>query len=308
MSIEEVASRDRRPVAVGRWAPNLPADEWAVIEGFVLAAVAGCEGRTPCSTRVMTRLVSRLTVWAYRRGLPLEPDVVFRRPVVGMFIEQDCAQLSKSTRGTYRSRLLRMGEVLAPEHQSTGLPGLNRENTICPYSPVEQAAWRSWAAGQPTAARRMDTKVLLALGLGAGLTGGEIGNVRHGHITVDDDGVLVHVVAGRARAVPVLATWEPDLIALAHSSTDPETFAFRLGAGRPNPNVINHFTKKGDHASPSTARMRTTWITGHLAAGVPARALLDAAGVQGFDAFARCVSYLPAVDLARARSLLRGAG
>jgi integrase len=143
--------------------------------------------------------------------------------------------------------------------------------------------------------------------MGAGLTGGEIGEVRQRDISVDENGVLVHVAGNRPRTVPVLAEWEAALCEVARSSRDPETFLFRPDAHRPAPNVINHFTKK-DGQPPSTNRMRTTWIVEHLAASVPAKALLDAAGVQGFASFERCVAYLPDVDLAAVRSLLRGSG
>lgn len=283
----------------------MPAEEWNAIESFVLAVARDCDGRVPMSARVSAQFAARIARWALRGGLPLDRDVIFRRSTIGLYIQQDCASLAKTTRNTYRSRLLRMGEVLAPEHQNDALPGMGRENAIRPYSAAEQAAWRSWAQGQRTPARRKDAKVLLALGIGAGLSGGEIAEVRYRDLTADDGGVLVHVTAGRTRTVPVLAAWEAILVSATRSGRAPDEFVFRPDAARPAPNMINHFTQDNRHP-PSTARMRTTWIVTHLTAGVPAKALLDAAGVKGFASFERCVTYLPESDPILSRSLLRG--
>lgn len=305
MSAVTSANPEGPSVAVGRWAPNMPADEWDAIESFVLAAATDCDGKVPMSARTAVQFASRIARWALRSGLPLEREVVFRRSTIGLYIQHECASQPKSTRNTYRSRLLRMGEVLAPAHQDDALPGLVRDSEIRPYSAAEQTAWRSWADGQRTPARRQDAKVLLALSIGAGLSGGEISEVRYENITVDAEGVLIQVAGERARVVPVLAPWEDILVAVAHLDCEPEGFVFRPTARRPNPNVVSHFTKKDGHL-PSTYRMRTTWMVTQLIAGVPVKALLNAAGVQSFTSFERCISYLTEPDPILSRRLLRG--
>lgn len=285
----------------------MSATEWGIVEGFVSRAATDCDGRVPMSARVVAQFVSRIAKWALRSGIPLEREVVFRRSTVGLFIEQECATLPKTTRNTYRSRLLRIGEVLAPEHQDAPLPNLNREIAIRPYSPDELIAWRSWAIGQRTPARRRDAKILLALGIGAGLSGGEISESRYKDISLDDGGVLVQVVIGRPRVIPVLSAWEGALVSAFHAGRGPDEFLFRPNATRPAPNLINHFTQQNGKP-PSTSRMRTTWLVAQLSAGIPAKALMDAAGVRGFTSFERCVEYLPNTNFAATRDLLRGTG
>ncbi|MGL6235581.1 MAG: hypothetical protein ACRC20_09580 [Segniliparus sp.] len=294
-------------ISTRKYVPRLPVDEWAAIEGFVLAAVQACDGHIPHSARSLSGSAAQLALWAWRNGLPLELDVVFRRSTVGLFIAKGCDGLAKTTRGTYRSRLLRMGEVLAPEHQNQHLPGIRPDFKALPYTHAEQASLRSWAAGQRTSARRADAKILLALGLGAGLSGGEIIDLRRGHVSADVAGVLVKVIGRRSRTVPVLMEWEGSLAAVALSGSDPESFVFRPDAARPNANVVAHFMR-GAENEPSTSRMRTTWIVKHLAAGVPVKALVEAAGVDGLTSLQRCMEHLPLVEHAFSRPLLRGPG
>ncbi|ADG98199.1 hypothetical protein Srot_1739 [Segniliparus rotundus DSM 44985] len=304
MASDQDRTRGTALGAARRYVPHLPAEEWAAVEGFVTAAVEDCSGQTAHSDRVLLGTAVRLVHWAWRTGLPLERPVVFHRSTIVRFIAVRCGCWTKTTRNTYRSRLLRMGEVLAPECQTTTLPGLSDSSAVLPYSSAEQAALRSWATGQRTAGRRADAKVLLALGMGAGLMGGEIVPIRRKDIVSDQRGILVQVVGRRQRLVPVLAAWEEMLLDILSSRTDPEAFVFRPDAARPNPNVIAHFTR-GDGGEPSTSRMRTTWIVGHLTTGVPARALIAAAGVDGFTAFQRCIPYLPEPDSEQAGKLLR---
>lgn len=304
----ERVSRRLAPMPVGWFAPNMPADEWDAIREFVFDSLAACDGRVPSSARVLIPLVAPLVHWAWLNGMPLERDTVFRRATIGRFIEQAYPGCAKSTRNTYRARLLRMGEVLAPDHQDQRLPGLARDFQSIPYNDSEHAMLRSWANGQRTVARRTDAGILLALGMGAGLIARELADIKHKHINVDDDGVLVTVEGKRARTVPVLKAWEDALIESNRSNRDPEAYLFRPKAGRHIDNANNitaHFIyKHGKNISPS--RMRSTWIAVHLASGVPAKALLKISGMDGFGSFARIIPYLPEPDLDQARTLFRG--
>lgn len=236
------------------------------------------------------------------------------RPVtIENFINGGCEDLAEATRATYRSRLTQMAKRLLPYEDRVfeRLPLSSANNVPVPFSGVEVERLRFWAAHQKTEYRRLNAHLLLALGLGAGLSTQEIIDVTTGDIAVDHEGVLVFVHGARTRAVPVLAVWEEILALVAQTAmrTDIHVFAARRHSPS-NPNLVNAFL--GDALTPpvhlTAQRMRSTWIVGHLASGVPAPLLARAAGVVRVDSLARYLQFVPEPTHEDGRAALRGHG
>ncbi len=120
-----------------------------------------------------------------------------------------------------------VGTVAPPAARTAGWRRCQQCPPTEPYTIREQVALRSWATGQVTPYREVTCHVLLALGLGAGLSAGEVGAVQAKHLHCDADGVLVEVVGKRARLVPVLAEWEPVLVNVAGTAMRPDLYVFR---------------------------------------------------------------------------------
>ena len=215
-------------------------------------------------------VVTQLAVWVESIGQPLSAEVVFHPDTVDRFAKEACAQLASGTQNNYRSQLRGVGAaVLGPDVYPPAPLQLPRADPVAPYSPAEVAAFRSWARGLPTERYRDNVAVILAFALGAGLSSQEINRLVGTDVTVDDDGVTVHVIGERIRgrtgaSRPTRTRWRSwpggrrrDRVFLpGRSAIDRKqvpNFLFRC--------------PKGPMGRPNVDRLRNTWIVGHLSAG-----------------------------------------
>lgn len=297
--------------AIANYTPDLPPDDWAVIADFVRAAVTECDCRTPYSARELLAASVRHVHWCvFTAGLPLNRKIVFHRDTIAEYIAYGCSQMSAGSAGNRRSQLLRMSELLLPpEVRTSRLAALPASPPTAPYSTREQVALRSWAAGQVTQYQVVNCHVLLALGLGAGLSAAEVGNIRARHLHCDDHGVLVEVAGKRTRTVPVLAEWEPVLCDVADAAMRPDMYAFRPRRDKTHRNLVGNFVDKTNIARvrPNLQRMRATSIVTHLTAGSPVKALVEAAGVESLEALTRYLRYVSDADINTYRAEFRSA-
>ncbi|MDQ2837066.1 MAG: hypothetical protein M3Y42_00635 [Actinomycetota bacterium] len=295
---------------IQEFVPDFDLAYWRVIEVFVRAAVSEAEPNTPYKAGQLLTILSRHVLWCWQTaGLPLEREIVFSRDVISEYIEHGCGALTPTSRGTMRSRLLRVSEALLPrELAPRRLPPLPKSESLTPYSESELVAFRSWANGQATAARRRDALTLLALSAGAGLSAVEIGDVRAEHVHADALGVLVAVSGERPRLVPVLRQWESALVEAA-GERRPESPMFRLSRSYNHRNLVTNFLTKcnGSGPRPQTQRLRATWIVTHLAASTPVVPFMAASGVQSLEALTRYLRHVPNIDPTRARRSMREA-
>lgn len=296
--------------AIEFYDPSIPAAHWAQIEEFVRAAVAECDAKTPYAARRLMTPFARLTHWAWLvAALPLERDVICRREVIAEFIDKNCDGLAVASRGTYRARLNSMSDVLlSAPLRAHRPPPIGRGNVIAPYTPDEVTLLRHWALGQATQHRRVNAHILLALGLGAGLSSVETMAVQARHVLIDDLGAQIEVQGDRARVVPVLAEWEQPLVDLAGSAMRPDMWLFSPGRQSASPkNLISHFIARSNDTPVHvhSQRLRSTWLVGHLTAGTPTPALMRAAGLESLEPLSRYLPFVPEIDSLQARRLLR---
>ncbi|MCI0156816.1 hypothetical protein KNO15_08915 [Leifsonia shinshuensis] len=252
--------------------------------------------------------LTTFTEWCSKKGIPLERTVVFERANIARFVEVGLPTLASATRGNYRSQLLRVAEALLDEaHAPRPLSALAPSDPSVPYTTDEQSLLREWARKEKKA-RRADAEILVALGLGAGLSAIEIMNIRaHDVLQSTSGAVLVRVAEGRTRTVPLLRRWErAALRRAAELSGDDYLFIpGRSGAGK---NLISNFVARGGNKiHVQTQRMRAAWIVTHLAASSPLPELVKAAGVDSLEAFTRYLRYVPARETTESVRSLRAA-
>lgn len=297
--------------AITNFIPEMPPEHWAAIGGFVRAAVTDCDQQTPYKARELLISACRHVHWCvYTAGLPLERETIFHRDVIAEYAAHGCPELRPASAGNRRSQLLRMAERLLPPQQRTSrLAPFPPARASAPYTPAEQVALRSWATGQTTTYKQVNCQVLLALGLGAGLSAAEVGGVRARHILVDGEGVMVEVAGERARLVPVLAEWEPALVTIAEAAIRPDLYVFRPRRDGNPRNQVSSFVKQTSISGvrPNLQRMRATWLVTHLTAGTPVKALVQAAGLESLEPLTRFLCFVPAVDPDAYRLALRKA-
>jgi integrase len=268
--------------------------EWERIGSFVQQATQTAQGWHDArySTKDMLGAVAALTRWATEVACyPLDAATVFHRDTIAEYIERGCASMTSGSRATRRSMLLRVAEaVLAPDVRVSRLQPVHKDAPSAPYSEHEQRRLRSWAEGQTTPERRLDSRLILAMGLGAGLSSADILTVRADDITIDRLGVLVRV---RGREVPVLATWEQAFVDAAAARDDLDWLVgIERGDSR---NWVNHYIGKSHPEGtlrPKVARLRNTWIVHHLNTGTPLGPLACAAGLETFRTIEKLLPYV----------------
>jgi integrase len=284
---------------LANYSPAIAPHIWAQLQDFVVDAVVDVRGRTPYSDLDLALIASRLTLWAWETaGMNLDRGQIFSRSTIGRFIAVGLPGYNDAGRGNLRSQLLRMSEVLLSDRRSPRtLEALGPAHPSRPYTPKDLISLRSWADGHSTSARRANAEVLLALGLGAGLSASEIGDLRVRDIIVNERGVDLTVGGTRARVVPVVRAWEGALRSRV-VQLDGDRFAFRENHTVAYDNLISNFVDRSivRGPRPETQRMRATWIVHHLSNCAPVTVLMRAAGVSSLEAFTRYVGFVEDIE------------
>lgn len=154
--------------------PKLPAEDWAAIEGYVHSVIDRVEPLVTYSAKDLYPAVTRLVHFTRSSYAPVEDRVVFDPVHIGRFVNHHLATYNRASRNTIRARLRRVSEALLGDEAAGRFKALGKAEASRPYTPPELAVLDAWAWQQRTLERRTSAGALLALGLGAGLTGAEI--------------------------------------------------------------------------------------------------------------------------------------
>jgi integrase len=292
-----------------RYSPVIPLGDWELVRPFVQETLIATRGKTPYSDPDLALVVTRLALWCAKVAhTPLTHEKVFTRHSIDRFIQLGLTHYTEGARANLRSQLLRVAESVADSRTAPRkLLPMRAALPSVPYSHDEIVSLRSWAATQSTPARRANAWVLLGLGLGAGLSAAEIGELKVGDITAEDWGVEIRVTSGRPRTVPVRRLWEPGLRERRATLTA-DRFAFREGHTQAYDNLISNFVARSKHTGvrPQSQRMRATWLVDHLNLGTPVAALIEAAGVDSLESFTRYLGFVHRPSGEEYRDVLAG--
>jgi hypothetical protein len=278
---------------------------WTEVRPFVVECAERLDlGDGPAALRTI-RVLACLAAWAVRDGLPLEVEVVLDPDTVERFVSVGIAE--DRCRATYRAVLRRVGpKVTAKAPWESRRAAVAHRQVAVPYS-VEEIKWLSTdALVQPTPRRVRAARAVLALGAGAGLDGRWVARVWACDVTTAGGVVLVRVGEPSARVVPVLAGWEEEVLDLASSAGD----EFLVGGRSTSRNRARALAASlivgNGHPRFSASRLRSTWLVTHLTLGARLPVLVRAAGLQGVTVLSDLLPFVPALDEAEAREMLRG--
>ncbi|MGW9111751.1 hypothetical protein [Microbacterium sp. NPDC055683] len=271
--------------------PEVPQAAWGETRAFVEMVVAESRDQLRYSEAAIWHAVAHHVDWAvFVAGLDEDRAQLFSRAVIAAGV-QAMETESTASRARRRSILLRVSEALGESVVPVPLPPLAASDPSAPYASRETDALRMWASLQATADKRDSARVLLALGLGAGLPPRDIAHITASSVSAD--GRFVQVDGERHRIVPVFDDWAHDLRSMSREQP-PEQRLFRPTA-EPTKNFITTFVHRsqGRGLKPATQRMRASWLVRHLSEGVPMQDLLYWSGVASMDALVRYERYLP---------------
>lgn len=284
---------------------SVSSDALTPVEWFVAQAVSDLGLGNRSVDQRCRRILFRLALWATAEGTPLDRDAILDPETVERFCTVGLA--GERSQATHRSDLRRMARQLTTRAPWEIPPvSMARRRVAPPYSPAEVALLRSDAADQPTAPRRRGARAVLALGLGAGLDGRWLARVEASD--VKRRGSLVEVVVGEPapRRVVVRREWEEELSELAASAGDGCLLGRRSSSRHRVGDLVKRLLVPAGHPRLSPARLRATWLVGHLSAGTRLPELCEAAGLQGFEVLSDLMVYLPALPREVADEMLRG--
>ncbi|PWC06566.1 hypothetical protein DF223_10715 [Mycetocola zhujimingii] len=293
-------------LTITNYTPRMLPSRWTPIAAFVRDVVSLAAPVTPYSAHRLMTVCAHYVDWSVSRaGYPLDARILFRRETIENYTRRAATELSEGTLRNYRSMLLRISEVVLPEHKPVPMTPLNERSSIAPYSEAEEVLLRRWARGQNTAMKERKAMALLALCGGAGLKSIEVAELKRRDVEFDDLGVLVHVTGAAERSVPLLAEWEPWL-RVSVEGVDPSDVVFGMPDRSTYRNLVSSFvsTTSGE-LRPRSDKLRATWLVKHLRWGTPMKALMKAAGISKFENLARYLAYVPELDDATYRARLR---
>jgi hypothetical protein len=308
--MDKATGASRQPRDGGGWLVSyrplrIDPQTWLVVRPFVLACAErlGLEGSAG-SIRVV-RVLARLAAWVVGEGLRLDAEVVLDPDMVERFVAVGLAD--DRSRATYRATLRRVGPLLTRKAPwEARPPRVARRKVALPYTAAELDGLRAAASDQPTAGRVRAARALLALGAGAGLDGRWVARVAACDVTTHDGAVLVRVGEPAARMVPVLASWEQEVLDLARSIGDEFLVGGRSMARNRAGALAASIVVAHGHPKLSASRLRSTWLVTHLAMGTRLPELARAAGLQGVTVLSDLLPFVPMLDEAEAVQMLRG--
>ena len=223
------------------------------------------------------------------RGLGGEPGELLDPEVIEAFVCRGLPGRRSSTKGTYRSRLSRLGERRGLVATSRGTPFAGA-GAPAPYSRSERAELEAIALAQPSGPRGPAALVLLSAGIGAGLRQGELVALCREDVSRRGEEVHVVVRARPSRVVPVRAPYGDLLTRLAEATGSGVLFRPGLVA-RSYKNACNDLCRHlvGDPGATrlSAGRCRSSFICDHLAQKTPLRRLLHLAAIAEVESLLR---------------------
>jgi integrase len=272
--------------------PKMADVEWTAIAGYVHDVVARAEPHVTYNAQQLYPVVARLTQFAHAKHMPLEDETVLDPFTVERFVQFHLGSYNRASRNSMRARIRRVSEALLGESASIRTRALGKAEASRPYTPKEIAELDGWALAQPSEERCTSARALLALGLGAGLTGAEIIALRGRHVHTLGQTTQVEVAGADERVVPVLPEWADELNARV-AVIDEVGWVFRSEQRGGNINLITDFvSRNGPHLPLQARRMRATWLVRHLEAGTPVKTLLRIAGLRSAEALDRVLPFV----------------
>lgn len=278
------------PIIV-KYRPNSAAmaGAWSATRAFTVETAAAMLPHSFDVTRRLMTMSASFHMWVWSRtGTDLTIRRVYTQSNIDRFLESVHKHRSAGHRWGVSRQLVKIGRELA-DAELIAIPAPNGK-VRSPFTTKQIASMHSWANSLTTVKKRQNAQALLGLAGGAGLTAGEIVNVRVSDIHRDGDIIFVNIIGKRARRVPVRDAWARVLLRSIDGRIDAGERVFRgPWIAEYPPRIIQSFLT--DHPAtvrPTPAALRAAWLLHHINNNLPLQVLRD---VAGFDHYATLVRY-----------------
>ncbi|MBC7761738.1 MAG: hypothetical protein H7201_08065 [Candidatus Saccharibacteria bacterium] len=310
--------RSVNPDAIERlnnYVPAIPAAHAAKIRDFVADAVILTLPQTVYTVEALVGPVTSFVYWAvFVVGCDLDAAIIFERELIETYVRDELpATHSDGTRRNHRAWVTRVAEAVNPDRNPRAPMPMNARSMEAPYTEGELVAVDRWSAGQRTAYLRENSAVLVALGIGAGLTSVEIAQLRAGAVTVHPDGMVevnVRVKDEFKRRVIVTSVWER-LLADHVADIEEDAFVFLPKRSRTENDVVSSFVARTSRPTGTpiinVRKMRNTWFVEQMINRTDVLTLMEAAGLQSLESISKLAKYVPRPSTTDRDAQLRGA-
>ncbi|OIQ82177.1 hypothetical protein GALL_360450 [mine drainage metagenome] len=289
---------------------------WDGVADFVRATVGRFlerEGQVSLFTaRTLTRAVTELALFAAEQGTTVSSTTVLNHVTVQQFdqalakalrarvkaaparVRAKVETAGTSTIASQVGTARRVGQALNPRGGWPAASERRHRYLSLPYTSAEVRLLEDQISRNQGIARR-NGEAFLVLGLGAGLDGRWVAQVRREHVEdLGVDGLMVHVPG---RAVPVLREFEERLRALVD---DTPGGGLLFGGTAVHRGAASEAVARIrlDPAGPELelGRLRSTWLVAHLALGTRVPELMAAAGLESMTALSDMAEFVAPLD------------
>lgn len=262
------------------------ADHWLQMADFVrdIIRTRYAPGRSRRAIQHGLATLASYLEWVLLTGVGAMDESALRASVIDAYTAHRHSEVEGPVAERERKRLRAIAGLRStPEKRAIATTVTPSE----PYNPLEQGGIRRWAEWQSTDERRRNALALAALGLGCGLTGTEMMQVRVRDIVTLDDGLLGVQLADRT--VPVLRAWNDELAAARTTAHD--EYLVSPGTSKRNSAGVSAVLVNLSPHSPATQRMRATWLLDHVNASTNVFSLMSAAGLSAPDFLRRLAAF-----------------
>jgi hypothetical protein len=292
---------------IASFVPKWPAQDLKLWSGDLGDAVRGwvtyaCPAAAP-TARQLLRYAGGLTLWVYKTQRSIKPADVWPPHVVEYWVDTINAGQEDGWRATAFSRLASLGPLVAPKvGWRTARREISRRGISQPYSESDEQAYLQ-AAWMADKAMRPRLLFAVAAGFGAGLDGRWLHTIAPEHVIVERDAVRIIVTDGAdTREVPLRETYRDAMLEALATCTSP----FLIGPNASRHNLVCETLRRlaiDGLDAPNGRRMRNTWITHLLEAGVDVAYLMRIAGVSSLGVIIEMARHIQVID--EAESLRR---
>ena len=263
--------------------------------------------------RITLGAVAALVRWAHMTGQPLTREHLLSEETRYRFMATR-TDLAKGTANLYWVRLELIAEFLnsVTPNRILPKPTSTEEAPITPLTPADETdvwLWASTIRGRQ-GIRRHQVMATIVLGLGCGLTGGEVIRCLSEHVAVTETGV--HVTAtkpnGTTHTVTCRQDWETRLANLvADIAPSRQVVAPHRDAISHNALLLTCQRARANSPVPfNSIRLRNTWLCHHLSAGTPLKVLMAASGMKEANHLHNLLPLMAEESPEAAAQMLRG--